>query len=299
MRRSRGFVPDALPLPVRRARPLLACGAELKSTFCVAKGARAWVGHHIGDLKTYEVLQAYEAGIEHFERLFAVVPEVVAHDEHPDYLSTRYALAREGVETVAVQHHHAHLAACLAEHGETGRAVGAIYDGSGYGSDGTVWGGELLVGDLRDFERAGHLWPVRLPGRRPRRAPAVADGGRLAARGGLGRAAARAGPAARRAGRRAGAHRALLAVDDEHGPAVRRRRGAVRAARRGDLRGPGGDRARGGGGPGGARRLRRCRGGARRAAAVLARRADVARGVDAGVVSARFHDAVARATAEA
>jgi len=163
MRRSRGFVPDSLPLP-GDGRPLLACGAELKSTFCVAKGGRAWVGHHIGDLKHYEVLKAYEAGIEQFERLFAVVPEVVAHDEHPDYLSTRAALARTGVETVAVQHHHAHLAACLAEHGETGPAAGAIYDGSGWGRDGTVWGGELLVGDLRDFERRGHLWPVRLPG---------------------------------------------------------------------------------------------------------------------------------------
>ena len=120
--------------------------------------------HHIGDLKAYDVLQAYEAGVEHFERLFAVAPEVVVHDEHPDYLSTRYALAREGVEAVAVQHHHAHLAACLAEHGESGRAAGAIYDGSGFGRDGSVWGGELLVGDLRDFERAAHLWPVRLPG---------------------------------------------------------------------------------------------------------------------------------------
>jgi hydrogenase maturation protein HypF len=164
MRRSRGFVPDSLALPVPAARDVLACGAELKSTFCLAKGARAWAGHHIGDLKTFEVLQAFEAGIEHFERLFAVVPEVVAHDEHPDYLSTRYALAREGVELVAVQHHHAHLAACLAEHGETGPAVGAIYDGTGHGSDGSAWGGELLVGDLRDFERAGHLCPVRLPG---------------------------------------------------------------------------------------------------------------------------------------
>ena len=96
MRRSRGFVPDALALPVAAARPLLACGAELKSTFCVAKGARAWVGHHIGDLKAYEVLQAYEAGIEHFERLFAVAPEVVAHDEHPDYLSTALRAGARG-----------------------------------------------------------------------------------------------------------------------------------------------------------------------------------------------------------
>jgi hydrogenase maturation protein HypF len=164
LRRSRGFVPDSLALPVPAGRHVLACGAELKSTFCVAKGERAWVGHHIGDLRTFEVLQAFEAGIEHFERLFAVVPEVVAHDEHPDYLSTRYALEREGVVTVAVQHHHAHLAACLAEHGETGPAVGAIFDGTGYGSDGTAWGGELLVGDLAGFERVAHLWPVRLPG---------------------------------------------------------------------------------------------------------------------------------------
>ena len=263
MRRSRGFVPDALALPVE-ARPLLACGAELKSTFCVAKGTRAWVSHHVGDLKSYEVLQAYEAGIEHFERLFAVAPEVVVHDEHPDYLSTRAALARGGVEAVAVQHHHAHLAACLAEHGETGPAAGAIYDGSGLGRDGAVWGGELLVGDLRDFERAGHLWPVRLPGGDRAVRPAVADGGGLAARGGLGRAAARAGPAAVRAGRRTRPHRRLLAVDDEHGALVRRGRRAVRAARRGDLRGAGGDRARSRGRRGRARRLRDAR--ARRAA---------------------------------
>jgi hydrogenase maturation protein HypF len=151
-------------LPVPASRPLLACGAELKSTFCVARGQRAWVGHHIGDLKNYETLQAFTGGVEHFERLFAVAPEVVAHDLHPDYLSTRYALGRPGVSLIGIQHHHAHLAACLAEHGERGPAVGAIYDGTGYGADGTVWGGELLVGGLTEFRRAGHLWPVRLPG---------------------------------------------------------------------------------------------------------------------------------------
>jgi hydrogenase maturation protein HypF len=164
LRRSRGFVPEALPLPVAAERPVLACGAELKSTFCLAKGGRAWVSHHVGDLRTFEVLQAFRAGIEHFERLFGVAPAVVAHDEHPDYLSTRYALAREGADAVAVQHHHAHLAACLAEHGELGPAAGAIYDGTGHGRDGTVWGGEILLGDLEDFERVGHLWAVRLPG---------------------------------------------------------------------------------------------------------------------------------------
>jgi hydrogenase maturation protein HypF len=164
VRRSRGFVPDAIPLPVPAERPVLACGAELKSTFCVARGERAWVGHHIGDLKNYETLRSFSDGIDHFERLFAVVPEVAAHDLHPEYLSSKYAAEREDVELVGVQHHHAHLAACLAEHGERGPAVGAIYDGAGYGLDGSVWGGELLVGGLADFERVGHLWPVRLPG---------------------------------------------------------------------------------------------------------------------------------------
>ncbi|MGA8925516.1 MAG: carbamoyltransferase HypF [Solirubrobacterales bacterium] len=162
LRRSRGYVPRALPLSA--GRPILACGAELKSTFCLAKGERAWIGHHIGDLKNYETLRSFTQGVEHFEELFAVEPELVAHDLHPEYLSTKYALEREDVETVGVQHHHAHLAACLAEHGEPGRAVGAIFDGTGYGADGTVWGGELLVGDPAGFERAGHLHPVRMPG---------------------------------------------------------------------------------------------------------------------------------------
>ncbi|MGI9081831.1 MAG: carbamoyltransferase HypF [Thermoleophilaceae bacterium] len=163
-RRSRGYVPSSLPLPLPSPRPLLACGAELKSTFCVAKGDRAWVSHHIGDLKNYETLVSFEEGIAHFERLFAVKPEVVVHDLHPDYLSTAYALRREGVEEIGVQHHHAHLAACLAEHGEEGPAVGAIYDGTGYGTDGTVWGGELLVGGLAGFTRVGRLLPVPMPG---------------------------------------------------------------------------------------------------------------------------------------
>ncbi len=164
LRRSRGYVPRSLDLPVPARQPLLACGAEQKSTFCVAKGPRAWVGHHIGDLEHYASLAAFRDGVEHFERLFAVEPHLVAHDLHPEYLSTAYALERDGVELVGVQHHHAHLAAGLAEHGLVGPAVGAIYDGTGYGCDGTVWGGELLVGGLLGFERAGCLWPVRMPG---------------------------------------------------------------------------------------------------------------------------------------
>ena len=164
LRRSRGYVPGATPLPLDCGRHLLACGAELKNTFAVAKGASAWVGHHVGDLRNYETLRSFATGIEHFQRLFAVEPEVVAHDLHPEYLSTKHALDLEGVRLIAVQHHHAHLAACLAEHGESGPAVGAIFDGTGHGEDGTVWGGEILVGGLEGFERVGLLFPVRMPG---------------------------------------------------------------------------------------------------------------------------------------
>ena len=164
LRRSRGYVPNALPLPLDCGRHMLACGAELKNTFAVSKGGHAWVGHHVGDLKNYETLRSFVAGIDHFQRLFAVEPEVVAYDLHPEYLSTKHALERDGARLVGVQHHHAHLAACLAEHGELRPAVGAIFDGTGYGADGTVWGGELLFGDLEGFERAGLVFPVRMPG---------------------------------------------------------------------------------------------------------------------------------------
>ncbi len=164
LRRSRGYVPASLDLPIATPQHLLGVGAEQKNAFCVAKDDRAWPSHHIGDLKNYETLQSLEHGIEHFERLFEVTPELVVHDLHPDYLSTRYALGREDVKLFSVQHHHAHLAATLAEHGETGPAVGAIFDGTGYGTDGTVWGGEILVGGLDQIGRAGRLRPIRLPG---------------------------------------------------------------------------------------------------------------------------------------
>jgi hydrogenase maturation protein HypF len=167
LRRSRGYVPSSMRLPDPASRPILACGAELKNTFCLAKGERAWVSHHIGDLENYETLRSFSGGIDHFRELFAVTPELIAHDLHPEYLSTKYALdlaAVSGAELVPVQHHHAHLAACLAEYGETGVAIGAIFDGTGLGPDGTVWGGELLVGDLSGYERFGALKAVRLPG---------------------------------------------------------------------------------------------------------------------------------------
>jgi hydrogenase maturation protein HypF len=160
VRRSRGYVPATFR--VADAPPLLAVGAELKSTFALARDGRAWVSHHIGDLRNSETLTSFTDGVAHFERLFAVTPERVVHDLHPEYLSTKYALDRD-LPALGVQHHHAHLAACLAEHGVE-RAAGAIYDGTGYGTDGTIWGGELLRGDLTGFERLGHLWPVRMPG---------------------------------------------------------------------------------------------------------------------------------------
>ena len=164
LRRSRGYVPDATPLPLNCGAHLLACGAELKNAFAVAKAGRAWVGHHVGDLKNYETLSSFTAGIDHFQRLFAVAPELVAHDLHPEYLSTKHAKGLDDVRLIGVQHHHAHLASCLAEHATTGPAVGAIFDGTGYGEDGTVWGGELLFGGLEGFERVGLLFPVRMPG---------------------------------------------------------------------------------------------------------------------------------------
>ena len=164
IRRARGYAPRSVVLAVPAERPLLACGAELKSTLCLAKGRSAWVSQHIGDLKNLETLDSFRESARLMAELFAVGPEVVAHDLHPDYLSTRFALGLEGVERVAVQHHHAHLAAVLAEHGERGPAVGAIFDGAGLGDDGTVWGGEILAGDLDGYERQGMLFPVRLPG---------------------------------------------------------------------------------------------------------------------------------------
>jgi len=164
LRRSRGFAPQPLGLPWPFPRHVLACGAELKHTFCLAKDGRAFVSHHIGDLENYETFRSFTEGVEHFRRLFAVEPEVVAHDLHPEYLSTKYAVELDGVELEGVQHHHAHVAACLADNGEPGPVIGVAFDGLGFGADGTIWGGELLVADLEGFRRAGHLEVVPMPG---------------------------------------------------------------------------------------------------------------------------------------
>jgi hydrogenase maturation protein HypF len=168
IRRSRGYVPE--PVTVRGAsftgfpRPVLACGAELKNTFCLAKGDRAFVSHHIGDLENAETLRSFTEGIEHFARLFDITPQVVAYDLHPEYLSTKYALDLDGVDLARVQHHHAHIASCLADNGAEGPVIGVAFDGTGYGTDGTIWGGEFLIAGLADFRRAGHLAQVPMPG---------------------------------------------------------------------------------------------------------------------------------------
>ncbi len=164
MRRSRGYVPEPVRLRAALLRPALGCGAELKNTFCLGKDDRAFVSHHIGDLENYETFRSFTEGIAHFRRLFDVTPQVVAHDLHPEYLSTKYALECEDVELVAVQHHHAHIASCLADNGEEGPVIGVAFDGTGYGADGTIWGGEFLIADLAGFSRAGFLAPVPLPG---------------------------------------------------------------------------------------------------------------------------------------
>ena len=164
VRRSRGYVPAPIRLPVATDRAVLACGGELKSTFAMVRGDRAFVSQHLGDLADEDAFRAYVDAIAHFERLLALTPEVVAHDLHPGYRSTVHARSLDGVERVAVQHHHAHVAACLADNGVDRPVIGVAWDGTGYGADGQVWGGEFLVADLADFERAGYLEPVPMPG---------------------------------------------------------------------------------------------------------------------------------------
>ncbi len=168
LRRARGYAPDSLSLP-GRVRPTLATGAELKNTFCLAQDQYAFLSHHIGDLENYETLRSFEEGIRHYEQLFRVQPERIACDLHPDYLATRYARQRaqaEGLPLIEVQHHHAHLAACLADNGwnETETVIGLCFDGTGYGTDGAIWGGEVLVGGYQGYQRRFHLAYTPLPG---------------------------------------------------------------------------------------------------------------------------------------
>lgn len=173
IRRSRGYVPFPLDIfsayktseySLDRIPSVLACGGELKNTFCLTKGGKAFISHHIGDLENIETLMSFETGIEHFKRIFSVVPEAVAYDKHPDYLSTKFADSLEGILKIPVQHHQAHIASCMAENAVAGKVIGVAFDGTGYGDDGKIWGGEFFVGDYSCFERLAHFEYTPLPG---------------------------------------------------------------------------------------------------------------------------------------
>jgi hydrogenase maturation protein HypF len=163
VRRSRGHAPDWLALPRVARRTVVGAGAELKATFCVARGRQAWLSPHLGDLDCAPAVRAFHADLELHLAMLGLEPDVVACDLHPDYASTRWAHEQDA-DIVEIQHHHAHAAACLAEHSESGPALALVFDGTGYGPDGTLWGGELLRCDLEHYERVAHLEPVPLPG---------------------------------------------------------------------------------------------------------------------------------------
>lgn len=167
-RRSRGYAPDPIQLPISLPH-ILAVGPELKNTFCLTRDRYAFLSHHIGDLENYETLQSFEEGIQHYERLFRIHPEALGYDKHPGYLSTQYAIKRaklEDLKMYGIQHHHAHIASCMADNGLTGDhpLIGVGFDGTGYGDDGAIWGGEFLVADYARFQRPYHLRYFPLPG---------------------------------------------------------------------------------------------------------------------------------------
>jgi hydrogenase maturation protein HypF len=165
VRRARGYAPEPMPLPVATPVPLLAVGAELKHTFTLARGTRAHVAPHNGDLEDLATHRAFTDGLAHLSRLLALEPEVVVHDLHPEYLSTKHAVSRfPANKRIAVQHHHAHVASCAAEHGITGPFLGVAFDGLGMGDDGTLWGGEVLLADLRGYRRLARFARAPLPG---------------------------------------------------------------------------------------------------------------------------------------
>jgi len=163
LRRSRGFAPVPLKTAFRFRKQILACGAELKNTFCLTKENYAFLSHHIGDLENLETLKSFTEGIAHYRRLFELTPEIVAYDLHPEYLSTKYALGLNQ-EKIGVQHHHAHIASCLADNGAEGEVIGVAMDGTGFGLDGKIWGGEFFVADFKAAERIAHLEYIPLAG---------------------------------------------------------------------------------------------------------------------------------------
>jgi hydrogenase maturation protein HypF len=164
LRRSRGCVPKAVAVSRRFDAPVLACGGLLKNTFCIGLGDAAYLGPHIGDLENLETYRSFEESVARMERFLRVSPAIVAHDLHPEYMSTTYALARPEHVKIAVQHHHAHAVSAMAEHGLQGPAIAVVYDGTGYGGDGTAWGGEVLLARHDTFDRVATLRPVPLAG---------------------------------------------------------------------------------------------------------------------------------------
>ena len=165
LRRSRGYSPYPVQLPFE-TKPTLAVGGELKNTFCLTRDRYAFLSHHIGDMENAEVYQSFEQGVEHLSRLFRITPELIAYDLHPNYFTTAYAQRSTlTVQRVGVQHHHAHIAACMADNGlDNHKVIGLSFDGTGYGMDGTIWGGEVLLADYTGFERLAHLEYLPLPG---------------------------------------------------------------------------------------------------------------------------------------
>ena len=164
LRRSRAYAPYPVSLPFDSV-PSLAVGGELKNTFCLTRDRYAFLSHHIGDMENAEVYESFEQGVEHLNRLFRVKPELIAHDMHPGYFTTQYAERITDIPRVPVQHHHAHIAACMTDNGLTDRKViGLSFDGTGYGTDGKIWGGEVLLASYADFERFAHLEYLPLPG---------------------------------------------------------------------------------------------------------------------------------------
>jgi hydrogenase maturation protein HypF len=163
LRRSRGYAPE--PVDLGRSLPeVLAVGGELKNTLCLTKGRYAILSQHIGDLENLETTVFFRETLAHLQRFFRVSPKAIAHDLHPNYLSTRYAVEQNELPAIGVQHHHAHIASCMADNGLTGRVIGVAFDGTGYGTDGQIWGGEILTCDFRSFERRAHLCYVPLAG---------------------------------------------------------------------------------------------------------------------------------------